>query len=954
MQKVRSYITICLVLILCFLTKVNLAAQQTGQDLLLMEQSEDGNRSPEEIVLRDRIDGETTPQEELTSAIGSVSVKAVSKYPDLNLTNTLQGQAAGLVVRQNAGSLGRGSSINIRGLHAFGANNAIIVVDGVERPMDDLMPEEIESIEILKDAPAKVIYGPAAANGIVLIRTRRGEMNKRTLKTSVEYGVSPTSFKADYLDSYNYALLYNEARSNDGLAPFYLPYQLQGYQNSSGANDMLYPNADYNEAFLRNSMDYTKAVIEFNGGSSGILYALNAGYVGGNGLEKGAERSKSDQFNLRANLDIAITDFLSVQADVAGRMWLYNTGVVRGADVFNTISLHRPNEYPFTVDPAAIGTVPNDKGVPTFGGSTRYPNNMYADMMYGGYINERYTTSQSNLGINFDFDKYVKGLSANGFVTMDNYNYLCQQLVNTYSTYDISTYEDVNGDLQNRVTKLRNEDLPKANRLNDFLLRRTFGWRANVAYKRTFNENTLSAVAAARYIKEENRGLAHDRINSIYSLRLNYDFDKRYFAEAILANMGNNKFADGNKYFLSPVFSAGWLLSNEDFMRDMESVNYLKLKASYGIIGFDVSTGFDLYESRWKEDGTIGFGENNASQRYLLSLVRVGNPDLNWETSEEINIGVEWALFNNRLSGEVNYFNEHHEDIIGTNGKIYTDMLGTYTIAENMGETRNQGIDLSVNWRERHNDFEYSVGLNFLYSKDKVLQSGDLDNIEEARRVVGKSSGAMYGLQALGLYGKDVSLTGAPSQSYGPYQVGDIAYADMTNDGVVDDRDMIVLGRNFPVTVWGVNTELKYKEWGFYMLLTAETGASVWMSDSYYKNFGDGKYSVIAGERYHPENNPEGIFPRLTTLGGNNNFGPNSSFWLEKADFLRLKNVEVSYTLPARAFTSNAVDNFKLFARGTNLGVVSNVKDVDPEMPNAGINAYPAYSTYTVGLSVTF
>lgn len=942
MEKMKSYITTCLVLLLLFLTTGMLSAQQ------------DEDASSDKIVLRDRIDGETTPQSEITSSIGSVSLKAVSKYPDLNLSNALQGQAAGLVIRANAGSLGRGSSINIRGLHAFGTNDAIIVVDGIERPMDDLMAEEIESIEILKDAAAKAIYGATAANGVVLIKTRRGELNKKILRASIEYGISPTAFKADYLDSYNYATLYNEARANDGLSPFYLPYQIQGYQSSNGANNLLYPNADYNKTFLHDNMDYTKASLEFNGGTSDIRYALNAGYVGGNGLEKGPERSRLDRINLRANLDIAITDYLNVQADVAGRMWLYNTGTVTGAAVFEAISQHRPNEYPFIIDPNAIGEVPNDKGVPTFGGSLRYPANLYADMMYGGYVNERYTTSQSNLGVNFDFDKYVEGLTINGYVTMDNYNYLNQQLVNTYSTYAISTYENAVGTIQNKVTKLRIENLPKSNSIDDYMLRRTFGWRANIGYKRTLDEHFFSAVAATRYMKEENKGLVHDRINSVYSLRLNYDFDKRYFAEAILSYMGDNKFADDNKFFLSPVFSVGWLLSNEDFLSGVNAINYLKLKAGYGILGYSGSTGFELHDSKWRENGTIGLGENNSSQKYLLAMVRIGNPRLEWETSEEINVGIEWAALDNRLSGEMNYFNEHHRDIIATNGKIYSDVLGNYTIAENVGETRNQGIDLSVNWNEKCGDFEYNVGLNFLYSKDKVLQSGALDNIEKARREVGNSSGAMYGLQALGLYGKDVNLSGAPIQIYGPYQAGDIAYFDQTGDGIVDDRDMVVLGRNFPTTVWGFNAELKYKNWGLYILATAETGADIWLSDSYYKNYGDGKYSEIAAKRYHPQHNPEGTYPRLTTLAGNNNYEPNSDFWLEKADFLRLKNVEVSYTLPARSFTSNTVDNFKFFVRGTNLGVASKVKDVDPEMPDAGITAYPAYSTYSLGLSITF
>jgi hypothetical protein len=333
--------------------------------------------------------------------------------------------------------------------------------------------------------------------------------------------------------------------------------------------------------------------------------------------------------------------------------------------------------------------------------------------------------------------------------------------------------------------------------------------------------------------------------------------------------------------------------------------------------------------------------------------VRAGNPDLKWETSAELNAGVEWSMFGNRFYGEANYFNEYHNDIIGTNGTIYTDQLGQYTVARNIGRTRNRGVDASINWKDGSGSgFTWEVGVNFLYSRDEVLSMDELPNMEEARKTVGKSSGSMFGLQSSGLYGRDVQLAGAPRQNFGPYQAGDIAYADQTGDGIVDDRDMVRLGNNFPATVWGVKADLHYGNWGLYLLATAETGASVWMNSSYHWNRGTGKYSALTLDRYHPANNPDGEYPRLTTTDGANNFR-NSSFWIEKADFLRLKNVELSYTFSARR-SGGVPKQIKVFARGTNLAVLTGLKDLDPEMPAAGITAYPVYSTCTGGVSVTF
>jgi TonB-linked SusC/RagA family outer membrane protein len=941
MKRFKKQIAVCVALSASMVCSTTFTA--VGQDVT----PEDA--APYHTSSRNRVDGGTTVQSELTGAIGSVDLDDMAKYPSYELTNSLAGHAAGLVVRSQAGELSAGSALNIRGLHALTGNGAIIVIDGMERPMSDLFVEEIESIEILKDAPAKAIFGPAAANGVILITTRRGVVGRGSVRLSAEYGLSPAGFMATWLDSYNYATLYNEARANDGMMPLYSAGQLEGYRNSTGANDLLYPNVDLRKEVLRNTMDYTRVSFDANGGTRGVLYAINAGYMSGRGLEKVGKRLRVDKLNLRANLDIRITDFVKVKADMAGRMWIQNRGVVWGTDVFDRMSKHRPNDYPLTIDPEAIGVVPNDDGVPTFGGSFVYPNNIYADMAYGGYATERYTTSQANLGVEFNFNKVVRGLTADAFVTLDNYNYMAQEMRNTYSTYDVDAYLDENGQQQLQSTMMRRQELNKNVRSIGYSLRRTFGWRGNISYRNTFDRHTVTAVASARYMKAEFAGLTQDRINSIFSLRAGYDFDKRYLVELIAAGVGSNKFDNGNKYFLSRVASVGWVVSNEEFFRS-GAIDYLKLKASYGIMGYASSTDFNLHTSAWREDGTIGFGERNSATEYLVSMIRIGSPGLKWESSTELNVGVEWAALNGRLHGEANYYNEHHRDIIGTDGAIYTDMQGAYAIPVNMGETRNQGVDLSAGWRDRAGELTYDVGLNFLFNKDKVIGCGELTGIEEARRQTGRTSGAIFGYEAVGLFGRDVPLATAPVQTFGPYQNGDIAYADKTGDGVVDNRDMVMLGRVFPTTVWGLKADLRYRNWGLYILATAETGASVAMTGAYYQNYGNMKYSPLAMDRWHETNNPGGTQPRLTTTSATNNT-VSSSFWIDKADYLRLRNVELSYTF---SFPNVALDNLRVFVRGTNLATLTGVKDADPHATTAGITGYPIYSTYTLGLTATF
>lgn len=902
----------------------------------------------------ERLDGGQTLQREYAGAISSVSVESLKKYTDLTITNGLQGRAAGLISRPGDGGIGYNSSdLYIRGLHTNGDNKAIVIIDGIERPMDDILAEEIESIEILKDAISKIIYGPAAANGVIKITTKRGEANKRVIRTSLEAGVMDVTRTPDYLNSYEYARLYNEARRNDGLPDFYQPFQLEGYKNSKGANDLLYPDVDYMDYFTRSSSLYRKAVVEFYGGNNNVKYSLVAGYTGASGLEKIGDRSDLNRFNVRGNLDIRITDYLTVKTDVAGRLENKSWGIRDGAAVYNSIATHRPNEYPLTINPSDIDLPGNDDGTPYFGASERFPENLYADMKYGGNISERYVSSQTNLGLDFDFNKFIKGLRASAYLTFDNYNYMRQQLVNVYPTYSVQPYNDENGNPQISYTLMRKLGLSKDQSISDNLVRRTTGWRANVGYETSLGLHDLSAVLAYHYFKNENKGLTQDIIDANYTLRMNYTYNKRYMIEAHLAYMGSNKFADNNKYFFSPTIGAAWILWDESFMESASGVNFLKLKASYGVLGYAGNTGYNLYQTAWYENGTTGFNEQNKTNVYITSLARYGNPDLKWEKSAEVNIGIEGAFLQNRLRGEVNYFNEKRSDIIGTMSSLYASYIGTYTHCENMGQVNNKGFDADINWNDKvGRDFSYQVGLNLTYSKNKLVAWDENSRIEAYRKAVGQPTDRIFGLQSQGLFGKDIPLAGHPFQTFGPYQNGDIAYADLNGDKVIDGRDETRIGNTFPRMIWGIDAGFQYKSWGLYLQGTAETGVDKLLTNTYYWNRGIDKYSVLTQDRYHETENPQGSYPRLTSTNGANSFR-NSSFWVENSAFFRLKNVELSYTFNNLS-TGCFAKKVKVFARGTNLFVLSKIKDLDPERPNAGVTNYPVYSTYTGGVTVTF
>ena len=402
---------------------------------------------------------------------------------------------------------------------------------------------------------------------------------------------------------------------------------------------------------------------------------------------------------------------------------------------------------------------------------------------------------------------------------------------------------------------------------------------------------------------------------------------------------------------MSAAAGAAWIISNESFLKGSRNVNLLKLKLSGGLLGFDSATSHLLYERAWEQSGSFRFGTTaNGSTAYITNFIRNANPDLKWEKSLEMNLGVEGLFFGSRLKVEADWFRETHYDIIGLNDAAHGDYIGDFVTYKNMGSVFNQGIDAAVEWTDSKGDFTYSVGANVLWSKNKVLEWDQVLHGETYRYTVGNSTDAMFGHVAEGLFGKDVPLEGHEQQAFGHYQEGDIAYSDLNGDGVVDGRDVKVLGNTFPRTTLGINIDLRYRGWGLYILGYAELGVYKWASNSYYWNYGENAYSVLALDRWHPVNNPDGSYPRLTTTDDANNW-QNSTFWLKKTDWFRLKNIELSYTFDN--FRNSLLKDIKVFVRGANLFVLSSVPELDPELLDAGLTNYPVTRTFTIGATFT-
>ncbi len=893
----------------------------------------------------------TQPMRRSVSAISKASGEETANHSELLYSNALQGKLAGLTASFTQGGIQNNpASLKIRGLHTSSSNGVLVLIDGVPRSINDILPSEVESIEVLKDATAKIIYGAMASNGAIVVTTKKGESHKRVMKVNVDMGSSFADKYPGWLNSYDYATLYNEARENDGLAPIYSAADLEGYRNSMGANDVRYPDVDYYDYFLRNNLGYRRVDFEFSGGNENTKYALIAGYTGKDALQKVGEKYGVTRFNVRGNLDMKVNDMISAYMGIAAQLESDRSSAIDHSSTFAQLSTTRPNEYPLIIANNIIPVEAN--GYPALGAALDGGTNLYGEFVYGGHSRAQSTVGQLQLGLNFDFDDYVEGLNAKVMMSLDNYFSGTEKLNTGAPTYAQRWSKDADGNDFVEFIQKQSSSVTDQQTLSNSFTYRTTSWLGNINYDKEFgDDHSLSLNALGYYYVGQATGATQNTQTSNFMVRANYAYNDRYVAELSGAVMGSSRFDKAHRHLPTFALGAGWIFSEESFMSDIDWVDFAKVKISGGLLGYDGGTGYRLYEDRYNNSSTNKF--NNSLNPALTQFTTVGNDDLRWEKSAEVNVGVEALVLDGRLGFEINYFNEYRYDIIKTMGSEYSELYGTVFSQDNLGEVRNSGFDLSANWCDKIDELTIKAGLNMVYSKNKVLRANEVIYSDSFANQTGASTDALFGYVARGLYGRDVELAGSPIQTFGEYGEGDIAYEDLNGDGYVDSKDRKVLGNSHPRVELGIDVDLNYKGFGLYALATAQLGVQSFLNNDYFWCKGEGKYSDLTMDRYHPENNPEGDYPRLTTTSGANNF-VNSSRWIEDTGYLRLKNVEFSYTFGYDKPILKWLKSVKLYVRANNMLTLSKVENFDPELLNGSVTNYPVLKTVTGGATITF
>lgn len=887
-------------------------------------------------------------KDRVVGAVDVINGEDLLHSSEYNVESVLAGQAAGLIVFKGNGSPGLdNTSMKIRGQSRGGKEDSpLIVIDGIaNRSLASLSIDEIESIEVLKDITAKMLYGSKAANGVIQVTTKRGYNGKKKLTFSGEYGIKTPTVLPEYVNSAQYARLYNQARINDGLEPIYSDEDIAGYENPS----ILYPNVDYYDEFLKSNTSFQRFNAQLIGGDSKTQYFLNVGYVGENGLENVGKQQKFNRLNVRSNLDYEVTDVVSMFLDIAGRMDMWDRADIANADLFEGFSSHRPNDYPLYVSPG-----PNTDSL---GWSPRVDENMVGELARSGYVNTKHYYAQTNIGMDFDLNKYVDGLSAGAYLTFDVFNEIKLGKSLEYSRIDPSDMTRIGTDVLESSESRKGDDT-----------RRNVGIVGNIDYVKSWDDHALQLNFASvtqtlsRKSVLDGRSTQQDEKSINLGLRANYAFKGKYTVEGTSSYMASDKFTKDNRWGLFGGGGLGWIVSKEDFLKDNNAINYLKLKASYGVMGYDRQgdEAFDylLYNDYYVSSGSLRTGPQNSTVEWGWKANQIGNPNLTFEKSRELNVGVEASLFNNKVALEANYFNELRYDIPVILDNALPDYFGELKPFSNYNEISNKGVDFYISYTDNIDEFNYSIGANFIYSK-AVHEVFDEINTYAHQNKTGQATDAILGWKADGLYmdESDIANHGVTS-SYGTIIPGDVKLENFINDkgdNIIDQFDRQFIGNSFPRINYALNVNLEWKGIGLYVLGQGVSGVDKMLNNSYYWNVGENKYSVLASGAAVPGAVQGATYPRLTSLAASGAHSyRNSTYWMENGAWFKLRNIELSYTLPKSISSKISSDKVKLFARGNDLFTISDISDSDPENMSSGVTNYPMYKTVSFGLNLTY
>lgn len=892
-----------------------------------------------------------------TAAVSTVSGDILYKTPSANLSNTFYGLFPGLTVLQGSGEPGNDrSDLWIRGLGSYNYGEYAIFVDGFQTAFDYLQylsPSEIENISVMKDAAALAPFGMKGANGVLWVVTKRGRPGKPEINLHVRTGFQKSISINKPLGSYDYASLYNEAVSNDNgrvWNPLYTESQLQNYKNGTGIN------TDWYEEVLKNQVPFTSADATFSGGNRNARYFVMMGYMKDQGLydvKNNDTHSNAgiQQFNLRTNLDFNMYNIFEGRVDIGGRTEDRSYPNYRGSSLWDNLARYPNNIY----------SPLNSNG--TWAGTGTYPDNPLASVRELGYNSNHDRTLQTNFTLKEKLDFITRGLYFQEAVSFSTW---------TRGSYNVTkNYARFLDGVQQTTDQNTNYSIYDDKGTNQWNWNQFHG---QIGYERIFGRHSM--VAAVNYLQYTHNVDANLNgsagLNTKYAFRnlggrIHYNYDERYSAEFGFAFSGSDNYAKDKRYIFYPALSVAWNVSNETFLRDNSGIDDLKLRISAGKSGYDnFSGGRYLYQLFYAYTGSYPTGNGTPVWNKGISPAYVPNPDISAEQSLKYNIGVDARLFK-RVDLTADIFQDKRSKIITEDNSLLA-VFGSTPPYKNIGKVTNRGFEASISFSDKVGKLIYQLTGMASYNYNTIDYMAEIPPVTAAAARTTRSIGSQFGYEALGFYNisdfnADGSLvTGMPVPGFGEVQPGDIKYRDINNDKLIDERDMMKIGNSYlPKFTYSFNTVFTFSGLDLRLLFQGVSGRNVNLLDASiqtiaFQNNGN-VYDIARGRwAYYPD---EGIdtranatYPRLSAMGNTNNYR-NSTFWMKNGSFLRLRNVELGFSLPGSALRKIKISGARIFVNGINLLTWSPLLknyNLDPET----ITGYPALKSFNFGTTINF
>ena len=827
----------------------------------------------------------------------------------------------------------------------------VVVIDGIQRELYSIDPEAIESVSIQKDALSSMFLGMRSSRGALVITTKEPIKQGFQLSFTGRFGVQSALKTPNPLSAHQYAYLLNEALQNDGKEPFYTYDDFNKFRTQS--NPYTHPNVNWFDEILNNTSTTQSYNLNVTGGNKFAQYFVSVGYMGENGLFSNPTESDAHDTNLSysrymisSKVNINITDDFTAKVTLLGRVEDGNQPGAKYSNLLNAIYTTPNNAYP----------IKNPNG--TWGGNVTFDNNLMSQAINSGYIMDTARDMVGGINLKYDFDKLVKGLSARlvGNVSIQNRSYTERSKRAPVHSYGF----DKEG--KEIYTQYGSSD----SQINKFYsvtsYQQMYGQFA-VDYNRRFGVHGIKAtlMGDTRHTLV-NYDLPQLPSNIIADVA--YDYAEKYFLQAALSESYYNRYAPGKRWGTFYAFGLGWDISKENFMENADWLNQLKLRGVFGKTGNGIdNSGYYMYRQTFSHIGTAGYPlgtEMSAMGNVTMENTPLANPFLTWEKAYKLNVGVDLAMFNNRLKFTADYYNDKYFDLLQNRGKSI-ELIGQYYPMENIGKVRRFGGDLSITYQGRVNDLSYYVSANWSCEQSKLLYMDEQEVPEEYLRQTGRPAGAIYGLVADGFFTTREEIGKSPViDGFENIQPGDIKYKDLNNDKVINEFDRTVIGGDKPYSYFGIDLGFKWRGLDFSMFWQGAYNRDLYLQDwTLLEGFqANGRYYGQAYEnilgRWTPETAESATFPRLTAGGNEYNRGNgwNSSFWLRSGNFIRLKDISLGYNLPD-SFCNNYLGGLrlKIFVNGQNLFTKSACDLVDPEV---GFTSYPLQRCISTGINIRF